>query len=92
MEWHFSRQPRPATTALAYAAQAVSRHVQIDGETVAMQYLDGDDAETQESAHVHLEQGKKIALRVEYSLTQSRSDAGAVDLVEVRSQAEPGSH
>ena len=44
--------------------------VLIDGKPLAMQYLDSDRPQTK-VGHVHLEQGKKAALRVLYRLTKA---------------------
>ena len=44
--------------------------VLVDGKPLAMQYLDSERSQTK-VAHVHLEQGKKTALRVLYRLTKA---------------------
>jgi len=46
-----------------------SAFIMVDGRPLAMEYLDGEHSEAK-SGHLHLEQGKKVAVSVRYQLTK----------------------
>ena len=58
--------------------------VQIEGKPLAMQYLDSERSQAK-AGHVHLEQGKKVAVRVRYQLTK----AGPVEAQLIWSRYDP---
>jgi len=51
-------------------ANGSSAMVMIDGKPIAMEYLDYEHARVN-TGHVHLEQGKKVAVRVRYEVMQA---------------------
>jgi beta-glucosidase len=55
--------------------------IEVDGKPLAHGWVGGDEAPQVRAGHVHLEQGKKVYLKVGYG--QRWSSAGAVDLVEI---------
>ncbi|MGD0049659.1 MAG: glycoside hydrolase family 3 C-terminal domain-containing protein [Bryobacteraceae bacterium] len=58
--------------------------VQIEGKPLARQYLDSERSQVK-AGHVHLEQGKKVAVRVRYQLTK----AGPVEAQLIWSKYDP---
>ena len=53
-------------------AKGNSAMVMIDGKPLAMEYLDAEHAQAK-AGHIHLEQGKKVALKVRYELNEKGS-------------------
>jgi beta-glucosidase len=56
-------------------ARGNSAMIVVDGKPLAMEYLDAEHAQAK-AGHIHLEQGKKVALKVRYELNEK----GPVDL------------
>ena len=69
--------------------QAGFARVLVNEKPVAQGWAGADDVGEAKVGHIHLEQGKKVSLKVDYSKTTAGPDTSAADLVEVRSQAQP---
>jgi beta-glucosidase len=54
---------------IAVRAKGNSAMILADGRPLAMEYLDAEHAQAK-AGHIHLEQGKKVALRVRYELNE----------------------
>ena len=61
--------------------------VSVDGKPVAQGWAGNDEAGEAKIGHIHLEQGKKVPLKVVYSQVNAEVSQGPIDLVQVRSEA-----
>ena len=57
--------------------------VEVDGKPLARGWVDADEAPQVRAGHIHLEQGKKVYLKVGYGQGSAGPCDGAVDLVEI---------
>jgi beta-glucosidase len=65
----FFTAPETGEYSIGVRAKGNSAMVMIDGKPLAMEYLDSEHAQAK-AGHIHLEQGKKAALRVRYELNE----------------------
>ena len=71
VEWNgFLTATETGEYSLGVRAQGNSASVAVGGKPVAMQWLDGEHLQAK-VGHVHLEKGKKVAIRVRYSIRQA---------------------
>jgi beta-glucosidase len=70
VEWNgFLTATETGEYSLGVRGQGNSVSVAIEGKPVAMQWLDGQHVQAK-VGHIHLEKGKKVAIRVRYSVRQ----------------------
>ena len=65
----FVSVPETGEYSFGVRAKGNSAMVMIDGKPLAMEYLDSQHAQAK-AGHIHLEQGKKAALRIRYELNE----------------------
>jgi len=61
--------PETAEYSIGVRAKGNSAMVMIDGKPLAMEYLDSEHAQAK-AGHIHMEQGKKTAVKVRYELNE----------------------
>lgn len=71
VEWNgFLTASETAQYSIGVRAQGNAASVAVDGKPVAMQWLDGHHVQAK-VGHIQLEKGKKVAIRVRYSIRQA---------------------
>ena len=65
----FVTAPETAEYSIGVRAKGNSAMVMIDGKPLAMEYLDSEHAQAK-AGHIHMEQGKKTAVKVRYELNE----------------------